>query len=126
MAAGYHLIIDGTGNHAPGQFARQLSRMNDGGYAVEVLYVDRPVMDAMQDTITRAIKDGRYVPSEITIKTHQSVSQNFPQVAQLPFLRQVRVFSEGQLIAEGGKGEAMRSLDDAAYTAFTMKAQKLI
>jgi predicted kinase len=125
MRAGLHVIIDGTGNHKSGMFANQLTRMANAGYAVDVVYADRPVMDAMRETVTRALGDGRYVPSGVVRQIHKSVSENFSEIASLPFVRSIRVYRDQQLIAQGGSGR-VEPVNPEAFTEFLMKANDVI
>ena len=121
IKSGLNVIIDGTGNSAPGQFVEQLNRMNDLGYAVDVVYADLPVKDAIEYTVFRAENEGRFVPIPVVRQIHKSVSQNFGEVANLPFLRRLSLYRRQELIAHK-KGDSVEALRQDLFTAFLMKA----
>lgn len=123
-AAGFNVVIDGTGNSSPGEFVEQLTRMDADGYAVDVTYVDVALETATDWSLDRAERDGRGVPIPLVFDIHSSVSRNFTDVANLPFVRRLRLYERGQLVAEKtNSDEELRILRDDLFRAFLSKAE---
>lgn len=123
-AAGFNVVIDGTGNSSPGEFVEQLTRMNENGYAVDVTYVDVALETATDWSLDRAERDGRGVPIPLVFNIHASVSRNFMDVVNLPFIRRLRLYERGQLVAEKtNSDEELRILRDDLFRAFLSKTE---
>ena len=123
-AAGFHLIVDGTGNSTPGRFAQELTDLHDSGYGVEVVYSDRPTKDAEAQVVRRAIEKGRFVPLPTVVALYQSVSKNFIPVRDLPFLRSLLVYENGVLVAKRRDDGSMDILNPEAFETFINKAKE--
>lgn len=136
---GLNMLIDGTGDSKaakrdeqgnvtePGKFAKKLIDANDAGYNVKSLYVTVPTNTAVVRSVRRAQETGRFVPVPEVRNQHRNVSANFPEIAALPFVKDMKVFDTSGNAPEqiyhgaGGQGQAD---DPEAHKAFLDKANE--
>lgn len=74
---GLNVVIDGTGDHAPGEFLDLMDEKRKAGYRIGLLYVNTPTSEAIRANISRAETDGRFVPLPKVRELHAKVSQIF-------------------------------------------------
>jgi predicted ABC-type ATPase len=117
---GLNVMYDGAGDSqvaqrdqdgnitTPGKFAGKLTQADKDGYDVSSLYVNAPTNTAVVRAVRRAEETGRFMPVPKLRAQHATVSQNFPEIAALPFVKQMKVYdtsgNEPQLIAHGAGG----------------------
>lgn len=134
---GLNMLVDGTGDSKaaqrdeagnvtePGKFAKKLIDADKAGYKVNSLYVTIPTDEAVQRSVKRAQKSGRFVPVPEVRNQHRNVSANFPEIAALPFVNDLKVFDnqeqEPRLIAQGSGGK-IEPKDEELYRQFLAKA----
>lgn len=136
---GLNMLIDGTGDSKaakrdeqgnvtePGKFAKKLIDADKAGYNVKSLYVTVPTNTAVVRSVRRAQETGRFVPVPEVRNQHRNVSANFPEIAALPFVKDMKVFDTSGNAPEqiyhgaGGQGEAD---DPEAHKAFLDKANE--
>lgn len=122
---GLNAVVDGTGNSKRGKFAGKMRAMHEAGYGVSGLYVTIPTDTAVVRATKRAMKSGRWVPEPELRAQHRNVSANFVDVADLPFVRDLKVYDNSgdapQLIASGGGGR-LNIHQQEAHTRFLGKA----
>jgi predicted kinase len=88
-----NLVMDQTGDSDPNVFERQLRRLRDAGYAVDMVYVTTPTERAVAQNLYRAQTEGRYVPTPVVREKHRMVAKNFrDNIAKLPYLGNVAVY----------------------------------
>lgn len=108
-ALGLNMVVDGTGDSKPGKFVSKIKAAHDAGYKVNNLYVTIPTHEAIGRSVKRAEKSGRFVPVPEVRTQHKNVSANFPDVAKLPFVNDLKVFdnrgSGPELIVRGSGGK---------------------
>lgn len=63
MQRGLNIVLDGTGNSRPGDFARAMSDAASDGYLVDAFYVNADTEVALVRAVERAEETGRLVPS---------------------------------------------------------------
>lgn len=143
---GLNLVADGVGNSKAatrdpdsgeitehGKFAKKLIRANDAGYRTSALAVTVPTQVAQVRAVRRALGDGtnpgngKLVPLPAVAQQHASVSENFPEIASLPFLHDVRVVDTSGntpvTIAHGSAGNLEHD-DPEAMREFLAKNPK--
>jgi HK97 family phage portal protein len=124
-----NLVVDGTGDSKPGKFTGKMKESNEAGYEVSSVYVTVQTDTAVIRATKRAFKSGRWVPVGEVRNQHKNVSANFPDVAALPFLADLKVYDNGAdkpvLIAQGSGGTVQPS-NDALYATFLMKSEETI
>ena len=128
QARGTNFIMDGTGDGAPGKFAKQLSEARAAGFDVKLAYATTYVSDALERNEPRFEKTGRYVDPGIISSAHVSAAKGF-QTDVLPNDYDFEIWDTGSkppvLLAsrEGGKGpEAVRISDDPGWQRFLARA----
>jgi hypothetical protein len=144
-ALGLNLVADGVGNSGAaqrdshghitrhGKFASKMIAANDHGYNVSSLFVTVPTRTAQVRAARRALGDadktgtGRLVPLPLIAEQHASVSRNFPEVAELPFMKSLRVVDTSgtgpQTIIHGSHGKYARD-DVELASQFLAKAHE--
>lgn len=73
--AGFPMVIDGTGDSAPGKFLGKIQDAEKAGYRTKVVFVDIPTDEAIRRAEERAERTGRKVSSEQIRAIHQNVTQ---------------------------------------------------
>lgn len=122
---GLNMVIDGAGDSEQGKFVRKLHEADDAGYDVRSMYVTVPTDTAITRSVERAAETGRFMPVPKIKDQHRNVSRNFPEVAKLPFISNMKVFDnrldhQPKLIAHGGGGELVAD-DPTLYQEFLDK-----
>lgn len=79
QAAGFPMVIDGTGDSSPGKFLNKVQAAQAAGYTPKVVYVDIPTEEAVVRAQVRAQETGRKVATETIRSVHQQVAQRFTE-----------------------------------------------
>lgn len=88
-----NLVMDQTGDSDPDVFERQLRRLRDAGYTVDMVYVTTPTERAVAQNLYRAQIQGRYVPTPVVREKHRAVAKNFrDKIAKLPYIGSIAVY----------------------------------
>lgn len=74
VAAGYPMVIDGTGDAAPGKFLGKIRDAEAQGYATKVVFVDVDTDEAIRRATIRAQETGRKVGDQAIRDIHQNVT----------------------------------------------------
>lgn len=120
-----HMVMDVTGNGEREEFERQLKRLSDAGYKVDMLYVSTPTDRAVDQNIHRAETEGRYVPTPVVRDKHRRVVENYKHVSALPHLNSVRVYDPDYgLVAFRDPQGAMEQTHEGAYAQWMAKADE--
>jgi hypothetical protein len=97
---GLNVVVDGTGDAEPGEFLADLRRARQGGYEVEVVYVNRSTEESIALAIRRAEEEGRWVPLPVLRAQHAAVSRNFRDEISLQDWLTINVYdAEGHVAA---------------------------
>lgn len=72
--AGFPMVVDGTGDSAPGKFLGKIRDAENAGYRTKVVFVDIPTEEAVKRARERAIKTGRKVSDEQIRDIHRNVT----------------------------------------------------
>lgn len=106
---GLNMVVDGTGDGAPGKFVGKLHEAHDAGYDTRLLYTTVPTDTAVIRSVKRARGTGRFVPVDEVRGHHAVASRNFPEVAKLPFVSDLKVYDTTApspiLLAHGSAGQ---------------------
>jgi hypothetical protein len=126
-----NIVVDGTGNTAPGVFGGKHKRFKDAGYRVEVALFDVPTDKAVQRAVVRAHRTDRFLPPKFVRKKHEGVATAHLVWRDSEDVDQWRAYStdvaKGEQVikmAEGGAGAEPTIHDPERYKAFTEKARK--
>lgn len=123
-----NLVIDGTGNHETGAFEKNLNRMKNEGYLVDVKYMTIPTEEAVLGNLDRMAdptSDGRFVPIPKVRDLHARVSRRFPAIAKLPFLNSLEVYGQDGHLATLGDDDQMDVLHQKGYAGFLDQAKEI-
>lgn len=77
--AGFPIVVDGTGDAAPGKFLGKIRDAEAAGYKTRVVLVDIPVDEAIRRADIRAQQTGRKVSDESIREIHRGVTQRFTE-----------------------------------------------
>lgn len=80
IAAGHHLIIDGTGGNAD-SFVKLIDHLKDKGYDVHVHHPDLGVEEGTKRALGRAERSGRHVPEPFIRKTYEAIEKARDKIA---------------------------------------------
>jgi predicted ABC-type ATPase len=72
---GFPMVIDGTGDAAPGKFLGKIQDAEKAGYRTKVVFVDIPTEEAIRRAEERAVKTKRKVSREAIRDIHRNVTQ---------------------------------------------------
>ena len=112
MRRGLNVIVQGTGNSGPGQFAGKIKEAMANGYKAHVFGVSAPVHVAMERAKYRADKEGRAVPEGPMRAMHANVSRRWKEVEALaPDLESLQLWDSREDTRKGGKARLMQHLD---------------
>lgn len=125
IARGYNVVLDGTASDVQKTTA-QAKLAREAGYKVEAHYVQCPLETAMAANVKRFHDTGRYVPEDILVDAHKSVSENFEKLANKGIFDKVDLIQNNRqsplkTIANAVKGSKLQVHDEAAYKAFEEK-----
>lgn len=126
-----NIVVDGTGNTAPGVFGGKHKRFKDAGYNVHVALFDVPTDKAVQRAVVRAHRTDRFLPPKFIRKKHEGVAtahlvwRNSDNVDQWSaYSTDVPKGAPVIKLAEGGAGLEPTIHEPELYKAFTDKAAK--
>jgi hypothetical protein len=126
MELGLPVVVDGTGDSKKGKFTGKMQDMHDAGYDVSGMYVTIPTDEAVVRATKRAMESGRWVPTPELRSQHEHVSANFPDVAALPFLSDLKLYDNAgdgdPVLVSEGRGGKLTIHDQARHTEFLAKA----
>lgn len=127
-ARGHHVVVDGTGNSAPGKFRRKIEAMLGAGYTTRVIYATTDTEEAVKRANERGQKTGRYVPTGYVRSSHRDVSRRFvDDISAIPDVG-VEVYETGgggaHLVAAIAPGSTQPDIRDrTGFERFVDKAQ---
>ncbi|MBH0777597.1 zeta toxin family protein [Nocardia bovistercoris] len=121
---GLDVILEATMANAESGL-RHFQRAHEAGHEVHFIAVTADPATAVTRNYERALQTGRYVPTDVLLKTHKGAAEAFPVLAEAADRVELYDTSGGgvpKLIAIKAPGTEMRILDEAAYARFLNKA----
>lgn len=119
-----HMVVDGTGNSGKGKFAGKIKAAIRDGYDTGVLYVTVPTDIAVERSMARARRTGRYVPEQTIREVHRNVSRNAPDVIGIEGVRNVTVVDnrgEGPRVIYRRDAGRLLTMDRGLFDEFIAK-----
>ena len=124
-ANSYNVVLDGTGDNSIASISKKVESLRELGQSVMGIYVTSDVDVAIERSIARAIRTGRYVPESVIRFNHASVSNVFPKIIEKGLFDNLQLYdtSSGEVVLVGsGSRSKFKVIDPAAYARFLSKA----
>jgi predicted ABC-type ATPase/2'-5' RNA ligase len=117
----YNVIMDGTGDGEIWQLEKKVASMRPLGQPVIGIYVTVDINSAIERSMRRAKRTGRYVPESVIRYSHHMVAKVYPDIIAGDLYDSVNLYDAStrtpKLIAEE-VGKSFNILDKEAYQRF--------
>ncbi len=124
VAAGYNVLLDGTGNSGIESLRKKVADLKANGAKLTAYYVTVDTDTAVKRSNARGKETGRYVPESLIRNSHKLVSQVVPQGIAEGLYDNFELYdtnSEGLKHVASAKGTKLTIHDKAAWKRFLKK-----